>query len=357
MSGELIERALFSFGRSLHSKFPSNMNNGKARLDFRRPENRELWLTAWRYISNLGMRGLWRTAFEWAKLLLSLDPKEDRYRIVLMIDQLALRARQPQSLVSLIESYFFRYRWRDYPNIALAHGLAYFQLGEADRGRNILTSAVKRFPWVITRLFQELNVEKPPPAVWGKLPPTPAEDFYTNLYITRAKDIWNSPETLAFLLDVVRDVTLEKDDKGQEKSAYDPIPISWDVARHALLTDNPAIIRNLPMALPTESLLPTDPLIPLDSLPSYKLEVHPSLAAKNDDASAELSYQRYLYQEICRAVGGEEMVGNEVAMREACVGAEEVEKVKGRVLHLQEQIVKERKEVEQESENSKVEGN
>ena len=348
MSGELIERALFSLGRSLHSKFPLNMSKGKARLDFRRPENRELWLAARRYITNLGMRGLWRTAFEWGKLLLSLDPKEDRYRIVLMIDQLALRARQPQALASLIESYFFRYRWRDYPNIALAHGLAYFQLGEVDRGKELLLSATKRFPWVVARLFQELNVEKLPPSVWGKLPPTPEEDFYTNLYVDRAKDIWNPPEIVSLLLEVATNATLGENEEGRGKPAHEPIPISLDVIRLAILTDDAAIVRNLPVDLPSEPLLPTDPISPVDSLPSYHLEMGPSLAAKDDDddddAKRKLVYQKYLYQEFCRAVGGEELIGDEVAMREACLSMEEVEEIKDQIAQFEEQVLKEKRE-------------
>lgn len=43
-SGDLLERALFSFGRAVHSTFAANLSQGKARLDFRRPENREFGL-------------------------------------------------------------------------------------------------------------------------------------------------------------------------------------------------------------------------------------------------------------------------------------------------------------------------
>lgn len=98
-SGELLERALFAFGRAVHSTFAHNLSQGKARLDFRRPENREFWLAVWRYIATLGIRATWRTSFEWAKLLISLSPESDPYCIRLIIDQLALRGREPQALV------------------------------------------------------------------------------------------------------------------------------------------------------------------------------------------------------------------------------------------------------------------
>ena len=34
----MLERALFTFGRSVHSTFSANLASGKARMDFRRPE-------------------------------------------------------------------------------------------------------------------------------------------------------------------------------------------------------------------------------------------------------------------------------------------------------------------------------
>jgi len=63
-------------------------------------ENREFWLVGWRYISNLGMKGTWRTSYEWAKLLLGLDIS-DPYSIKLLIDHLALRAREFEHFIEL----------------------------------------------------------------------------------------------------------------------------------------------------------------------------------------------------------------------------------------------------------------
>ena len=111
-AGDLLERALFSFGRAVHSSFASNLAQGKVRLDFRRPENREFWLAVNRYVVNLSMRATWRTVFEWAKLLLSLDPAGDPYRICLVIDQYALRARQPQQFLDLCAVEPFSSLWK-----------------------------------------------------------------------------------------------------------------------------------------------------------------------------------------------------------------------------------------------------
>ena len=42
--GDLVERALFSFGKSVHSSFPAALRSGIARVSFDKPANRELYL-------------------------------------------------------------------------------------------------------------------------------------------------------------------------------------------------------------------------------------------------------------------------------------------------------------------------
>ena len=153
VSGDLLERALFSFGRSVHSSFANALAEGKARLDFRRPENREFWLAGWRYIGNLGQRGTWRTAYEWGKLLLAMDPQIDPYCVKMVVDQLAIRGGQAEHLLKL-SSLAHDKTWNNLLNIQISFGLAKFKLKESDESRASLRIAVRNFPWVFTRLFK-----------------------------------------------------------------------------------------------------------------------------------------------------------------------------------------------------------
>ena len=50
------------------------------------------------------MKGTYRTALEWAKLILSLDPEGDPYCMRLLIHQLALKAREFNWLLDVSES-------------------------------------------------------------------------------------------------------------------------------------------------------------------------------------------------------------------------------------------------------------
>lgn len=274
-SGDLLERALFSYGRAVHSTFSKKLSEGKARLSFRRPENREFWLAAWRYISNLGMRSTWRTAFEWAKLLLGLDPDKDSYCIRLVIDQLALRARQPKQLINIIGSDYLQDLWKMPPNLEMSVALAYYQDNRQQLARSTLRSAIQEYPWVAARLCRELEIAPIPKPIWGKEPGGDYDNLLCELYVTKAKDIWNTPEATSLLVEVAS--TCDWNDyEPREKVQFDEL----QVARHVILVETPALISLLDRRLTAQYTLTSDPLPPPDNLPSYHLntgEPHPAL--------------------------------------------------------------------------------
>ncbi|KAI9831453.1 MAG: hypothetical protein M1819_005052 [Sarea resinae] len=281
IAGDLIERALFSFGRSLHSTFATRLKEGKARLDFSRPENRELWLAAWRYIGNLGMRGTWRTALEWAKLILALDPEEDPYCMRLMIDQLALRSKQADYLVKLTESQCVPDSlWL--PNFQLSKGLALSQLGHPQEARAVLHEGLAKHPAVFARLFQELNIDRVPPSIWGKAPSTPWEAVVTELYATHAKDIWSTPEAISLLVEIAETGSLaassksatqdnnninsnsnSNENKDEDEDKTENL-LTLSYARHALLADDPKVLALIPRKFTKHPGLVSDPLPPPD---------------------------------------------------------------------------------------------
>ena len=269
VSGDLLERALFSFGRSVHSSFATALSEGKARLDFRRPENREFWLAAWRYMNNLGQRGTWRTAYEWAKLVLSLDPEGDPYAVVLVLDQLALRGGQSEQFLEMSQHPFFADDlWRTRPNIDISAALAKYKLKKAQECRVTLSKAVSKYPWIFVRLFQELNINHVPKTIWGHTPRTKRERFECELYIHNAKDLWNTPEATSFLVEVVESVKLDT------STAPAITSITPDEARHVLLSGVPVLINEVPRDYTTSPSSASDPLPPIDNLPAY--DPHPT---------------------------------------------------------------------------------
>lgn len=263
MSGDLLERALFSFGRAVDSSFTIALSHGKARLDFRRPENREFWLAVWRYIINLCQRGTWQTAYEWARLLLSLDPENDPYRVVLIVDQLALRAGQPEHFLKLSGCSFFQERWRYCPNIQISSALAKLKVNEAANSRIKLARCVQQYPWIFVGLFTELNISPVPPSIWGKEARSEREKFESGVYIIHAKDLWNTPEAKSFLVEVTKSVTVNELPKPRSEQ------VNTDEVRHVLLSGNQAMIGLISNEFTSLSTSASDPLPPSDNSPSY----------------------------------------------------------------------------------------
>lgn len=264
VSGDLLERALFSFGRSVHSSFHTALAEGKARLDFRRPENREFWLAAWRYIGSLGQRGTWRTAYEWAKLLLSLDPEEDPYCITLILDQLAIRGNQAEHYIKLAETRATLFEnGRHPPNVQITLAIAQFKMNRAKECRETLHVAVREYPWIFERLFKELNIDHLPRSVWGKAPRTAHEKLECEAYVIRAKDIWNTPELISLLVEVAETTDGEPLLPLTDKS------ISPNEARHTMLSNIPSLISILPRSFTAKHTSAFDPVPPSENLLSY----------------------------------------------------------------------------------------
>ncbi|MCJ1308431.1 hypothetical protein MMC25_002084 [Agyrium rufum] len=282
VSGDLLERALFTFGRAVHSSFPNTLSKGAARLDFRYPENREFWLAGWRYISNLGQRGTWRTAYEWAKLLYSLDPEGDPYCMFWIMDQLALRGGQFENFLQLISARHSYFNLKTQPNISISKGLAEFRMKQSQECRKSLTSAIGQFPWIFARLFQELGIDRLPKSIWGKQPRTDWEKLHTEAYVSRAKDLWDTPETITLLTEVAETVR----DAGKL-----PIPdneVSLEEARHIILSDTPSLISFVPRRYTSARTSASDPLPPEDNETSYNTNDQSFGSDDEDDLREQL---------------------------------------------------------------------
>jgi hypothetical protein len=268
-ASELLERALFTFGRSVHSTFSANLATGKARLDFRRPENREFWLAIWRYIGTLTVRATWRTALEWAKLILAMDPEQDPYCIRLLLDQLALRGREPQAVVDLVETDYLQRLWKVPPNLAFSVALAHDRLKQPQQARSTLKNAIKEYPWLAARLCKELDIAPIPKQVWGKEPNGDYQELLCQLYVPKAKDLWNTTEATTLLVEVCYSFE-EELGAGNDPYWLTQIP-EVDLARHVILSDDRSLMSLLDTRAKSKYTSVSDPLPPDDSIQSYDL--------------------------------------------------------------------------------------
>ncbi|KAH7881864.1 transcriptional repressor TCF25-domain-containing protein [Phlebopus sp. FC_14] len=86
---EYVSRALYAYERAFLGAF--SFTTGVNRLDFDRAENRPFFLALHRQVIDLQRRGCPRTAFEHARLLLSLEPLTDPHGVLFHLDYLAVK--------------------------------------------------------------------------------------------------------------------------------------------------------------------------------------------------------------------------------------------------------------------------
>lgn len=268
VSGDLLERALFSFGRSVHSSFTTALSEGRARLDFRRPENREFWLAASRYVSSLCQRGTWRTAYEWAKLILSLDPEQDPFRIVWVIDKLALRGGEAAHFLQLRSCHFYNQRWQRHPNVRISAALAMYKAKQTSESTAELRIAAKEYPWIFARLFSELNIEHIPNSIWGTQPRSERESLECEIYVHGSRDIWNTQENISFLVKALGGADIPV---LHPRTETDSAPITLNEARHVFLSGVPSLIGLIPQKYTSMPITSSDPFTPPNNLASYAI--------------------------------------------------------------------------------------
>uniref|UniRef100_A0A8I3MZ46 Transcription factor 25 n=1 Tax=Canis lupus familiaris TaxID=9615 RepID=A0A8I3MZ46_CANLF len=287
MARDLVERALYSMECAFHPLF--SLTSGTCRLDYRRPENRSFYLALYKQMSFLEKRGCPRTALEFCKLILSLEPDEDPLCMLLLIDHLALRARNYEYLIRLFQEWEVgaHRNLSQLPNFAFSVPLAYFLLSQqADLPEQELNSAREQAslpdPTVLLPLLEYCSV-RPDAAVAthrffgpdAEISQPPALSQLVSLYLGRSHFLWKEPATMSWLEENVREV-LQAVDSGdpaveacesRRKVLYQRAP--RNIHRHVVLSEVKEAVAALPPDVTTQSVMGFDPLPPLDTIYSY----------------------------------------------------------------------------------------
>uniref|UniRef100_A0A452TX90 Transcription factor 25 n=1 Tax=Ursus maritimus TaxID=29073 RepID=A0A452TX90_URSMA len=273
MARDLVERALYSMECAFHPLF--SLTSGTCRLDYRRPENRSFYLALYKQMSFLEKRGCPRTALEFCKLILSLEPDEDPLCMLLLVDHLALRARNYEYLIRLFQEWEVSVHMRCLPRSRTCT-------------RTGLTLASPR-PWgpllppaVLLPLLEYCSV-RPDAAVAthrffgpdAEISQPPALSQLVSLYLGRSHFLWKEPATMSWLEENVREV-LQAVDSGdpaveacesRRKVLYQRAP--RNIHRHVVLSEVKEAVAALPPDVTTQSVMGFDPLPPLDTIYSY----------------------------------------------------------------------------------------
>ncbi|KAG5269948.1 hypothetical protein AALO_G00186940 [Alosa alosa] len=305
MARDLIERALYSFECAFHPVF--SLTSGTSRLDYLRPENRAFYLAVYKHMMFLEKRGCPRTALEYCKLILSLDPDNDPLCMLLLVDFLCLRCREYSPLIRLYEEWEVHRNLSQLPNFAFSVALSYFQLSLQEdcptdeslklrqKSDKLLQGALIMFPGALMPLLDLLSVQ-PDSAVsshaffgpQSQMGQSPALAQLVALYVGRNHTLWKEAAVLLWLEGNVGEVLRRVDTQdpqvedclNKRKSRYQSAP--RNIHRHVILSEIKEATSTLPLEVTTQPVMGFDPLPPLDSVASYNRPERQNGGAANE---------------------------------------------------------------------------
>ncbi|KAI5117523.1 hypothetical protein M0805_009531 [Coniferiporia weirii] len=224
-SVDYLNRALFTYERSFIGAFA--FTSGSNRLDFDRVENRPFYLALSRMVTDLQRRGCSRSAFEFARLLLSLDPYSDPHGALLYLDCLAIKSGMHDWLLSMWELYeseaeidnseglWYRFNVTALPGWCYARALALRAVENSKKqgheaSNAALEAAISAFPCVVPLLADKVDISLP-----GELRGHPSFRVHVDasslsgcdplihllahLYAHRSSSLWKPPENASWL--------------------------------------------------------------------------------------------------------------------------------------------------------------
>ncbi|KAI9286552.1 transcriptional repressor TCF25-domain-containing protein [Umbelopsis sp. AD052] len=308
VAGECIEKALYACERAFHPNF--NISSGCVRLSYKYEENRSFFLAIHRHIQFLSRRGCWRTAFEFNKLLLSLDPVADPLCASLSIDFYALKCNEHEYFLKLMAAL------RDtsssgaseptLPNFAFSQAYSMFKLEnkkkKSDEDANLtsessrcLQKAILTYPMIVLGLAEKCgqtdSIITNHPLMSLTETSSPYLNLLIQLFVQRNFTLWKEPEVIAWLFENTHTALARFDahatkpdeevqaglDVRTKAAVFFPIDVDKDphhgiplsVSRHILISDIERLLAFIPDEVKQRSHHMHDPLPPLDSVSPY----------------------------------------------------------------------------------------
>jgi tetratricopeptide (TPR) repeat protein len=227
-SNGLIERGLFIFDRSFKQSF--ELGNGLSRFPFNYYLNRQFYLTLFRYVEVLTKKGTYYTAWNYARLLLSLDPKEDPYGVRYFIDFYALISGEYVWLIKFYESALVKtYEEWMTPNLMYSYALALLLNNAENEAKEALKEAFEKYPYLGHKLLS-LEYESLDATV----------EIMTESYLLQYKIIWK--EKIEFLINTLSEISGSVNNGKMMK--YSSIP--ENLLRYVILSGEGKIMSKIP---------------------------------------------------------------------------------------------------------------
>uniref|UniRef100_A0A672P5A5 Transcription factor 25 (basic helix-loop-helix) n=1 Tax=Sinocyclocheilus grahami TaxID=75366 RepID=A0A672P5A5_SINGR len=265
------------------------------------------YLVLFKHMIFLEKRGCPRTALEYCKLILSLDPDNDPLCMLLIFDFLCLRCREYTTLIRLYEEWEVHRNLSQLPNFSFSVALSYYHLSQQEdispvenqqlkqKSNVLLQNALIMFPGALMPLLDLCTVQ--PDAVVSshaffgpssQIGQPPALLELVSLYVGRCHSLWKEAGLMLWLEENVRkglkrvdsqDPYLE-DCQNKRKQRYQSAP--RNIHRHVLMSEIKEATATLPLEVTTQPGMGFDPLPPLDSIVSYIRPERQNMGASNE---------------------------------------------------------------------------
>ncbi|EGO27075.1 hypothetical protein SERLADRAFT_446308 [Serpula lacrymans var. lacrymans S7.9] len=302
---DFVECALFTYERSFVGAF--SFSTGVNRLDFDRVENRPFFLALHRQATDLQRRGCVRTAFEFARLLYSLDPWSDPHGALFHLDYLAIKSGMSHWLLDIWNEFHSRSRGKEtrsnysnpsnLPGWAFARALAIRMREESGKEKSpgdstdALKQAILGFPSVVVLLADKADITlsseirsqkafKIHTDASGLSPAEAVLHALSHLYAQRSASLWKPTKYASWFASTVAAVlptlSSQRSSPSRDKllELYSSPDARYPVYRHLLVLESSC--RSLFPFIPREVLnikqLACDPLPPLTSITEYNEE-------------------------------------------------------------------------------------
>ncbi|ORX50360.1 DUF654-domain-containing protein [Piromyces finnis] len=290
MAANFIERAVYTFDRSMHPRF--NVTTNLCRLEYKYIENRSFFIALFKHIQYLGRKGCWRTAFEFCKLLLGLDHKEDALGALLFIDYYALMSKEYQWLIDFYEYFKESKGLSLLPNFAYSIALAKWHV-EHDNGQNNypdstnkMIQAIIFYPYIVPILYKKCGITDNTIKKHSYFQRVVGDNIESDgntgmkllldLYIERAWSAWKEDEILDWLKETVKEafILIKNKDPILEQAEHvrqtKYVKTPRNIYRHILLSDIKEVTASIPPEYtPNGGINMYDPLPPEDSVNIY----------------------------------------------------------------------------------------
>ncbi|KAG8855858.1 hypothetical protein FRB96_006680 [Tulasnella sp. 330] len=350
---DLVDRALFAYERSFAGAF--NITSGIHRIDFKRIENRPLFLAVHRSVIQLQRRGCMRAACEFARLLLSFDPFRDPHGALLHLDFLAPKCGMNDFLLKLWDTWAevdkeegamgpddeeMRIKPQHLPGMSFGRAVALRSLevikdtNDHTDSTKALEDAILAFPSVVPVLADKAGINLPAdvrglPCMrietgWNAYDPAEsAIHLLSHLYAIRATSTWKQPTHVEWMQKTIKGLKtrLESIQKTRpliytQALSYFASGPTLAICRHVIVCDIPSVIGFMKPGTVSGEMHAYDPLPSPESITNYDEAYFGPLAAiipRQSPASRVREMQRRFQQmqqqaqQQAQQRGGEDM--------------------------------------------------